>query len=108
VPPRNPPESFRRVAAPERKRTPVSAGLGHLDNAAEVDSFFDWSLIAAGVLVAPGARRVHAAVLDLPKLHDLDRLAAGLLEADNVRFDEIDRPELTRWAAEGRYPDDLR
>lgn len=28
-------------------------------------------------------------------------------EADNVRFDAIDLPELTRWAIAGRYPDDL-
>jgi HEPN domain-containing protein len=41
------------------------------------------------------------------KLHDLDRLAARLPEADNVRFDAIDLPELTRWAIEGRYPDDV-
>ena len=45
--------------------------------------------------------------IDPPKLHDLDRLAARLPEADNVGFDAIDLPELTRWAIEGRYPDDL-
>ena len=43
---------------------------------------------------------------DPPKLHDLDRLAARLPEDDNERFDAIDLPELTRWAIEGRYPDD--
>jgi HEPN domain-containing protein len=45
--------------------------------------------------------------IDPPKLHDLDRLAARLPEADNVRFDAIDLPALTRWAIEGRYPDEL-
>ncbi len=45
--------------------------------------------------------------VDPPKLHDLDRLAARLPEADNASFDGIDLPELTRWAIEGRYPDDL-
>lgn len=44
--------------------------------------------------------------VDPPKLHDLDRLAARLPEDDNERFDSIDLPELTRWAIEGRYPDD--
>lgn len=43
---------------------------------------------------------------DPPKLHDLDRLVARLPEEDNERFDSIDLPELTRWAIEGRYPDD--
>ena len=45
--------------------------------------------------------------VDPPKLHDLDRLAARLPEADDIRFDAIDLPELTRWAIAGRYPDDL-
>ena len=45
--------------------------------------------------------------VDPPKLHDLDRLAARLSEADNASFDGIDLPEFTRWAIEGRYPDDL-
>ena len=35
------------------------------------------------------------------------RLAARLSEADNASFDGIDLPEFTRWAIEGRYPDDL-
>ncbi len=45
--------------------------------------------------------------VDPPKLHDLDRLAARLPEADVSAFDDLDLPELTRWAIEGRYPTDL-
>jgi HEPN domain-containing protein len=45
--------------------------------------------------------------LDPPKLHDLDRLAARLPDDDASAFDGLDLPELTRWAIEARYPDDL-
>ena len=45
--------------------------------------------------------------IDPPKLHDLDRLAAQLPDRDSSAFDEVDLPELTRWAIEGRYPADL-
>jgi HEPN domain-containing protein len=45
--------------------------------------------------------------IDPPKLHDLDRLAAQLPDGDSTAFDELDLPELTRWALEGRYPADL-
>ena len=66
---------------------------------------------AACVFAHQAAEKAIKALLvdrgtDPPKLHDLDRLAARLPEDDNVRFDSIDLPELTRWAIEGRYPDD--
>lgn len=44
---------------------------------------------------------------DPPKIHDLARLARMLSEPAQASFDELDLAELTRWAIEGRYPDDL-
>ncbi len=45
--------------------------------------------------------------VDPPKRHNLDRLAR-LLPANEVeRFALLDLPELSRWAIEGRYPDDF-
>ena len=66
---------------------------------------------AACVFAHQAAEKAIKALLvargtDPPRLHDLDRLAARLPEDDNERFDAIDLPELTRWAIEGRYPDD--
>ncbi len=67
---------------------------------------------AACVFAHQAAEKAIKAMLvargvDPPKLHDLDRLAARLPENDNEQFDAIDLPELTRWAIEGRYPDDM-
>ena len=40
-------------------------------------------------------------------MRDLDRLTARLPESDARLFDDIDLPDLSRWAIEGRYPGDL-
>jgi HEPN domain-containing protein len=45
--------------------------------------------------------------VDPPKHHDLDRLTDRLPDDDRIDLMAIDLPELTRWAIEGRYPDDL-
>lgn len=50
---------------------------------------------------------VVAANIDPPKSHDLLRLVR-MLSADAARsFLDVDLQELTRWAIEGRYPEDL-
>jgi HEPN domain-containing protein len=45
--------------------------------------------------------------VDPPKLHDLDRLVQRLPADEGLEFSALELPELTRWAIEGRYPDDL-
>jgi HEPN domain-containing protein len=45
--------------------------------------------------------------VDPPKHHDLDRLSDRLPDAERIGLMAVDLPELTRWAIEGRYPDDL-
>jgi HEPN domain-containing protein len=44
--------------------------------------------------------------VDPPKIHDLDRLTQRLPNNEGDIFSSIELPELTRWAIEGRYPDD--
>ena len=45
--------------------------------------------------------------IDPPKQHDLSRLVQRLPERDRDLLDGIDIDELSRWAIEGRYPDDF-
>jgi len=45
--------------------------------------------------------------VDPPKLHDLDRLVQRLPRSEQVGFESLELPELTRWAIEGRYPADI-
>ncbi len=45
--------------------------------------------------------------LDPPKTHNLLRLARILTEETADQLLEVDLEELTRWAIEGRYPEDL-
>lgn len=44
--------------------------------------------------------------IDPPKQHDLVRLTVRLPESDRALFVDIDIEQLSRWAIEGRYPDD--
>lgn len=48
-----------------------------------------------------------AADVDPPKSHNLLRLARMLTEERARLLLEVDLEELTRWAIEGRYPEDL-
>jgi HEPN domain-containing protein len=48
-----------------------------------------------------------AADIDPPKSHNLLRLARMLAADQASELFEVDLEELTRWAIEGRYPDDL-
>ena len=48
-----------------------------------------------------------AADVDPPRSHNLLRLARMLAEERAGLLLEVDLEELTRWAIEGRYPDDL-
>lgn len=48
-----------------------------------------------------------AADVDPPKSHNLMRLARMLTEERASLLLEVDLEELTRWAIEGRYPEDL-
>ena len=48
-----------------------------------------------------------AADVDPPKSHNLLRLARMLTEERACLLLEVDLEELTRWAIEGRYPEDL-
>lgn len=48
-----------------------------------------------------------AADVDPPKSHNLLRLARMLAEEQARLLLEVDLEELTRWAIEGRYPEDL-
>ncbi len=48
-----------------------------------------------------------ASDIDPPKRHDLDQLARLLPSSDQRVLSELDLPELSRWAIEGRYPDDF-
>jgi HEPN domain-containing protein len=74
----------------------------------------DTDLVARGACVwahqaaekALKALLVHHNV-DPPKLHDLDRLVQRLPADECLELSVIELPELTRWAIEGRYPDDL-
>lgn len=52
-----------------------------------------------GLLVAEG--------IDPPKSHDLIRLSSRLNAGLHGRLDKLDLAELTRWAIEGRYPDEF-
>ena len=44
--------------------------------------------------------------IDPPKQHDLVRLTVRLPHRDQALFAGIDIEQLSRWAIEGRYPDD--
>jgi HEPN domain-containing protein len=45
--------------------------------------------------------------IDPPKQHDLDRLALRLPDSVRATFLVVDLSSLTRWAIDGRYPDDF-
>ncbi|HLI55618.1 MAG TPA: HEPN domain-containing protein [Actinomycetota bacterium] len=45
--------------------------------------------------------------IDPPKSHDLIRLSGWLDVGLHARLDSLDLAELTRWAIEGRYPDEF-
>lgn len=45
--------------------------------------------------------------IDPPKQHDLDRLTLRLPEPARRLFVDIDLGSLSRWAIDGRYPDDF-
>lgn len=45
--------------------------------------------------------------IDPPKSHDLIRLSGRLDAGLYDRLDKLDLAELTRWAIEGRYPDEF-
>jgi HEPN domain-containing protein len=74
----------------------------------------DHDVVARGACIwaHQAAEKALKAVLadrdvDPPRLHDLDRLVQRLPDTDRGGFAQIDLPELTRWAIEGRYPAEL-
>lgn len=77
-------------------------------------NFSNESLVARGACVwahQAGEKALKALLvahdIDPPKRHDLD-LLSGLLPGDDAAlFASLALPELSRWAIEGRYPDDF-
>lgn len=76
--------------------------------------FSDGTLVARGACMwaqQAGEKAIKAMLvahdIDPPKGHRLDQMAGLLPDADAVLFIALDLPELSRWAIEGRYPDDF-
>ncbi|MGH9076374.1 MAG: HEPN domain-containing protein [Acidimicrobiales bacterium] len=67
--------------------------------------------VACGLAQQAGEKAIKAlhvaADVDPPKSHNLMHLARMLTEERASLLLEIDLEELTRWAIEGRYPEDL-